>query len=72
MLLKNLKLKFFFIVFILIVFYLIFKILNLFYLYKAEEAIIKSLKKKHMILKKSQKLLQENYWSIKQSNFCLK
>ena len=64
----NFKLKIFFIALILLFFYLLFKLLNLFCVFKAEKEIARTLEKKYTLVKKNQKLLQENYWNIKYCN----
>jgi hypothetical protein len=68
MIFNNLKLKLLFILFIAILFYIMFKLLHLFYLFKAEENVTKKLQKKYIAIKKKKKELQEKYWNIKYCN----
>jgi hypothetical protein len=65
---NNVKIKLFFILFLLVLFYMMFKLLGLFCLLKAEQNISKKLQKKYIAIKKKKKQLQEKYWNIKYCN----
>ena len=64
----NLKLKLVLMALIILLFYFIFKLLNILYLFKAEQEATILLEKKYALVKKNKKLLQENYLNSKYKN----
>ncbi len=65
---NDLKLKFFFVLTSIILFYFTFKIVSLVSLLRTEKKVTKALKKKYILVKKKNKDLQESYWNLRYKN----